>query len=237
MENHSYADVIGNPSAPYLNALAKHGANLTSMYALTHPSQPNYVALFSGSTHGVTDDVCPQTLTGDNIGHQLIARGLSFGAYSEGLPAVGSEVCNAGRYARRHAPWTNFANLHGTVSMPFTQFPTDFNRLPALSFVVPDVQDDMHDGTVADGDAWLRSHVQPYAAWAATHDSQLVVTWDEDDKSADNHIPTIIVGAGIEARTIATRLTLYSLLRYLEDRFGLVHLANAATAAPLPLAT
>ena len=236
MENHSYSDVIGYAGAPYLNALARQGADLTQMYAITHPSQPNYLALLSGSTHGVTDDVCPQNLDGQTLAQQALAAGIGFSGYSEGLPNTGNETCGEGRYARKHAPWTDFASVPGTASQPLSDFPRDYSRLPGVCFVIPDLRDDMHDGTVSEGDAWLQANLAGYAQWARSHASQLVITWDEDDHSADNHIPTIIVGAGIAASTITTRLTLYSLLRYLEDRFGLAHLAAAASAVPVGLA-
>jgi acid phosphatase len=235
MENHSYADIIGSSSAPYINSLASHGADLTSMFSITHPSQPNYVALFSGDTHGVTSDVCPQLLTGANLGSELRSAGLTFAGYSEDLPNTGNQTCAAGPYARKHVPWTDFPNLPGTVSQPFSDFPTDFAKLPALSFVVPNLDHDMHDGTVAQGDTWLRANLQGYVAWAATHDSQLVITWDEDDHSQNNQIPTVIVGAGVAAQRVGTHVTLYSLLRYLEDRFALPHLGKAATATPISL--
>jgi hypothetical protein len=204
------------------------------MYAITHPSQPNYLALLSGSTQGVTDDVCPQTLSGATLAQQALAAGLGFAGYSEGLPDTGNETCGDGRYARKHAPWTDFPTVPGTASQPFTAFPRDYELLPAVSFVVPNLDHDMHDGTVAEGDAWLRDNLSGYLGWASAHNSQLVVTWDEDDRSADNHIPTIIVGAGVKPQVVTTRLTLYSLLRYLEDRFGLAHLGAAATAATIP---
>jgi acid phosphatase len=235
MENHSYADVIGSAAAPYINSLAHDGADFTSMFAITHPSQPNYVALFSGSTDGVSSDVCPQLLTAANLGTQLRAAGLSFTGYSEGLPNIGNQTCSSGRYARKHAPWTNFPALPGTVSVPFTDFPTNFADLPTLAFVIPNLDHDMHDGTIAQGDSWLKSNLASYAAWATTHDSQLVVTWDEDDHSQNNQIPTLIVGAGIAAQRVGTHLTLYSLLRYLEDRYALPHLGMAATAPPIQL--
>ena len=234
MENHSYSDIIGSSAAPYLNALARSGADFTSMFAITHPSQPNYIALFSGGTRGVTSDVCPQYLSGPNLGTQVRDAGLTFAGYSEGLPNIGNETCSAGGYARKHVPWTNFADLPGTVSQPLSDFPSDFTKLPSLSFVIPNLDHDMHDGTIAEGDAWIRSNLQSYAAWATTHDSQLVITWDEDDRSENNQIPTIIVGAGISAQRVTSRTTSYSLLRYLEDRFGLAHLGAAATALPIP---
>src|SRR5438552_18828138 len=82
-ENHTYSQVIGSSSAPYINALAQQGALFTNSYGITHPSQPNYVALFSGSTQGLTDDSCPQTFSGPDLGGQLLAANLSFTGYSD----------------------------------------------------------------------------------------------------------------------------------------------------------
>ncbi|MCW2496271.1 alkaline phosphatase family protein [Jatrophihabitans sp.] len=234
MENRSYRDIIGDRSAPYLNELARQGLNLTSMFAIRHPSQPNYVALFSGSTRGLTSDVCPQTFGATNLARQLLDAHLSFAGYAEGLPNTANLTCATGRYARKHAPWTNFADLPAQVGQPLTAFPTDYTTLPSVSFVIPNLDHDMHDGTVAQGDTWLRAHLSGYVRWATTHHSQLVVTWDEDDHSESNQIPTFIVGAGIAPTTVTSRLTLYSLLRYLEHRFDLAYLGGAATAATIP---
>ncbi|HEV7206150.1 MAG TPA: alkaline phosphatase family protein [Jatrophihabitans sp.] len=235
MENHSYADVIGSSQAPYINALARHGISLTRMYGITHPSEPNYLALFSGSTHGLRDDRCPLTYSSANLASTLRARRYSFVGYSEGLPSVGSTICNYGAYARRHAPWTDFTNLPGYVNRPLSTMPSDYSRLATVSFVVPNVNHDMHDGTVRQGDAWLQQHLDAYYRWARTHNSLLVVTWDEDDHSASNQIPTVIVGAGVAVKRPSVHVDHYGLLRALEDTYGLPRLGYSASAAPVPL--
>jgi phosphatidylinositol-3-phosphatase len=235
-ENHSFGDIIGNADAPYINQLARSGRSLTQMYAITHPSEPNYLALFSGSTQGVTDDSCPHTFGGSNLAHELLAHGRTFVAYSEGLPAPGSGVCTEGSYARKHAPWTNFSNLPATqVGRPFSDFPSDYAKLPTVSFVIPNLDDDMHDGTIAQADAWLKAHLSSYTAWARSHHSQLIVTWDEDDGSASNHVPTIITGAGVRPGASAAHETLYSLLRLVEQDYGLPLLGGAARAPTIAL--
>jgi phosphatidylinositol-3-phosphatase len=234
MENHAYSEVIGSSAAPVLNQLGHEGAVFTHSYAITHPSEPNYLALFSGSTHGVTDDSCPVELTAPNIAADLIAAGKSFGGYAEDLPTVGSTVCSAGEYARKHVPWTDFRNVPGSVSMPFTSFPaTDFGRLPTVSFVIPNLCDDMHDCSVATGDAWLRAHLSSYASWAMKHDSLLIITWDEDDGSQSNQIPTIFVGQQVRPGRYAERITHYSVLATLEAAYGLRRDGNAASAVPI----
>ena len=123
MENHSYAEIIGNPAAPFINQLASRGALFTRSYAVTHPSEPNYLALFSGSTQGVADDSCPHSFAAPNLAASLIAAGSSFAGYAEDLPGTGSPACSQGEYARKHVPWTNFSNVPASVSQPFTRWP------------------------------------------------------------------------------------------------------------------
>ena len=234
MENHAYSEVIGSSAAPFLNQLAREGAVFTHSYAITHPSEPNYLALFSGSTHGVTDDNCPVELTAPNLAADLIAAGKTFAGYSEDLPSVGSAVCSAGEYARNHVPWADFRNVPGSVNMPFASFPaTEFGRLPAVSFVIPNLCDDMHDCSVATGDTWLRAHLSDYASWAMAHDSLLIITWDEDDGSQSNQIPTIFAGQQVRPGRYAERITHYSVLATLEAAYGLPRDGEAANATPI----
>jgi acid phosphatase len=229
-ENHGYQDVI---TAPYIASLAAQGASFTQSFAVTHPSQPNYLALFSGDTQAVGDDSCPHTFSADNLGHQLSAAGLTFAGYSEDLPRVGFTGCSAGDYARKHAPWVNFSDVPASANKPLSAFPSDFSNLPTLSFVVPNLVDDMHSGSIAAGDSWLRQHIDPYARWATTHNSLLIVTWDEDDYSGDNQIATIVVGAEVKPGQYAQRITHYAVLRTLEVIFGLAPLGSAASAQPI----
>lgn len=231
-ENHGYAQIIGNPDAPWVNALAKRGMLFTQSYGVTHPSQPNYLALFSGSTQGVGDDACPLTLAGPNLAAALQARGLAFVAYSEGLPGAGSTVCTSGGYRRKHNPSANWPDLGATL-LPFSAFPQDFSRLPAVSLVVPDQDNDMHDGSVAQGDAWLRANIEAYAEWARAHNSLLIVTWDEDDGAGDNRIATIFVGAMVKSGSSAQRIDHYSILRTIEEMYGLAHAGASARARPV----
>jgi acid phosphatase len=234
MENHAYSEVIGNPAAPFLNQLAREAAVFTHSYAITHPSEPNYLALFSGSTHGVIDDSCPVELSAPNLAADLIAAGKTFGGYAEDLPGTGSQVCSAAEYARKHVPWADFRNVPRSVSMPFSSFPaTDFARLPTVSFVIPNLCHDMHDCSVATGDAWLRTHLSGYAAWAMTHDSLLIITWDEDDGSQSDQIPTIFAGQQVRPGRYAERITHYSVLAALEAAYGLPRDGNAATSTPI----
>jgi hypothetical protein len=232
-ENHQQPQVIGSPSAPYINSLAQTGANFTQSFGVTHPSQPNYIAQFSGSTQGITNDSCPHTLTANNLGKQLVDGGLTFAGYSEGLPATGSTVCTSGRYARKHAPWVNFSNLASSTGKAFTAFPADFASLPTVSYVIPDLCNDMHDCSVSTGDTWLRNNIKAYADWAKTHNSLLIVDFDEDDFTTTNRIPTVFYGQHVKTGNYAERITHYSVLRTVEDMFGLAHLGNAGSATSI----
>jgi phosphatidylinositol-3-phosphatase len=227
-ENHSYSEIIGNSQAPYINTLASEGALFTSSYAVAHPSEPNYLAIFSGSTHGVTSDACPLTFNTANLGYELIASGKTFTGYSEGLPSVGSKVCTSGEYARKHVPWTDFTDLAPTVNQPFSAFPTNYANLPMISFVIPDLLDDMHDGTIQQGDTWLEHNLSGYVNWAKTNNSLLIITWDEDDGSAGNRIPTIFVGPMVKPGKYSEKIYHYSVLRTLEAMYGVPYLGKAA---------
>jgi acid phosphatase len=232
-ENHSFADIIGNSAAPYLNSLAAQGALFTNSTAITHPSEPNYIALFSGSTQGVTDDSCPHTFSADNLGAQLAAAGHSFAGYSEDLPSSGFLGCTAGNYVRRHSPWTNFSSVPASASLPLSAFPRDYNSLPTVSFVIPTVANDMHDGTVSAADTWLRNNLDGYAQWAKTHNSLLIVTWDEDDTHTGNHIATIFAGASVKPGSYSEAINHYRLLRTIEEAYGLPPLGQAAMTPPI----
>ncbi|MEZ0067989.1 hypothetical protein ABIA32_004013 [Streptacidiphilus sp. MAP12-20] len=235
-ENHSYGDIIGSADAPYLNSLAAAGASFTASYAVAHPSEPNYLALFSGWTQGVTDDSCPHSFPGPTLGSELPAAKLTFAGYSESMPSPGYAGCTAGDYARKHNPWANFPALPASVNRTWSAFPADaagFASLPTLSFVVPNLQHDMHDGSVREGDDWLHAHLSAYAAWAQAHNSLLVVTWDEDDNSASNQIPTIVLGAGVRPGTYAEPLDHYRVLRTLLALYGLPPIGESANRAPV----
>ena len=233
-ENHSYGQVIGNSAAPYINSLASGGALFTRSFAITHPSEPNYLALFSGSTHGLLSDSCPHSYTTQNLGSQLIGAGLSFRGYSESMPSDGYTGCSNGSYARKHNPWVNFAgNVPAADNLTLSSFPTSYSSLPTVSFVIPNLDNDMHDGSVATGDSWLQAHLDGYAQWAETHNSLLIVTWDEDDNSATNQIPTVFYGQPVKTGRYSERVTHYGVLRTLEDAYGLPTVGSSATASPI----
>lgn len=219
-ENKSFSQIIGSRDAPYINTLAQRGMLFTQSYGITHPSQPNYLALFSGSLHGISSNDCPLALQGDNLGGVLIAKGLSFISYADSMPEAGYAGCMVGAYRRKHNPAANWKELTA-FNQPFTAFPQDFTQLPTVALVVPDQLNDMHDGSIAQGDAWLAQNLERYAQWALTHNSLLIVTWDEDNGSEANRSATIFVGEMVKPGKSAQRINHYTVLRMLSEMYDL----------------
>jgi phosphatidylinositol-3-phosphatase len=255
-ENKDYDQIIGNPAAPFLNRLAAAGTTLDRMFGEEHPSQGNYFWLFAGSDMnvGFHDDVPAARLVAPNLGARLIEKGLGFKAYAEGLPASGSVVAYAPAgcffsclYGRKHAPWVSFANIPAASNLPFADFPGDYGALPTVAFVVPDLDDDMHNGrparSIPAGDRWLEQYLGGYYRWALGHNGLLIVTFDENDdrtgyrgltdpatapdggqrsRDLQNRIPTILAGAHVNrGYRDPTPLTHVNLLRTIEAAYGL----------------
>jgi len=232
-ENHGYSQIIGSPQAPYINSLASTGALFTNSFAVTHPSQPNYLDLFSGWNQGVTDDSCPHTFYSASLESELIAVGKTFTGYAEGLPAVGSKTCSSGYYVRKHAPWTDFSKDLSKDDQPFSNFPTTYSKLPTVAWVIPNLEDDMHNGTIQQGDSWLQNHLLAYATWARNNNSLLIVTFDEDQGTTTNHIATIFVGPMVKPGKYSEKINHFNVLRTIEDMYGLPHLGKSAGATPI----
>jgi hypothetical protein len=244
-ENHSYSDIIGSASAPYINSLAGQGALFTQSYGVRHPSQPNYLALFSGSTQGVTDDAVHPKFTAPNLYTGLASVGRSAAIYSQSMPSDGYDGKSSGDYMRKHNPFTQFTNVPETQNLVFntTHFPTaagtDYSFLPAVSFVIPDEKHDMHDSlgsaaaTISSGDTWLQANLSSYVAWADDHNGLLIVTFDEDDSSSANRIPTLFYGPSVRQGVYAETIDHYNVLRTIEDMYSAPHAGAAASAAPI----
>lgn len=232
-ENTAFPDVVGNKAAPYINQLAEQGALMEESYALTHPSLPNYLALFSGSTQGVRDDACRHKFRGPNLAEALQKAGLSFAIFSEDLPKAGSRTCGHGGYRKKHNPVAYFTDLSPGVNRPLGDFPSDFSRLPTVAFVVPTVDNDMHDGSITRADSWLREHLDPYVQWAKDHNSLLVVTWDEDDTHQKNHIVTLFAGAGVRAGRYKQHIDHYDVLSTLAAFYGIPAPGEAGGRKPI----
>lgn len=293
MENHSSGQIIGSSAAPNINALAAAGASIVNAaadpaavisgsHALRHPSQPNYLELFSGNYQGVLQDGRPGTsseplslplpFNTPNLAASLIASGLTFATYSESLPSVGFDGDSystdpaKSQYERKHNPVANWqaadapVNHHVPLScnQPFSAFPANaagYAALPTVAFVVPNQQNDMHDGSIAQGDAWLKTNIlDGYYQWAKTHNSLLIVTFDEDaTNTLTNQIATIFAGALVkpgnytetninppDARSpdgfitpTGTAMNHYNLLRTTEEMFGLAPLGGSVNTPPI----
>jgi acid phosphatase len=208
--------------------------SFTNAHAETHPSQPNYLALFSGDTQGITDDECLPRLPAPNLGAQLLAAGRTFVGYSEDLPEVGFTGCRSGDYAQKHSPWTAFTTVPPEANQPFSAWPTDYNQLPTVAFVTPNLCNDMHDCDVATGDHWLADKLSGYAAWARDHRSILIVTFDESDSTVgSNRIVTLVNGAMVRPGRDGEFVDHYRLLRTIEAMYGLAPLGRAADTTPI----
>ena len=240
MENHSYDEVR---TQTYTASLIQNGTSFSDSHGVTHPSQPNYLALWSGSTQGVTGDQCPapgQPFSGENLGHACEAAGLTWKAYSEDLPSAGSTDCtaNSSLYTRKHDPWTDFTNVDHTNEVPFSQLAADEagGTLPDLAFVIPNNCDNSHNSgcSVAAGDTWLSRNV-PAMLDAVGARGMVVLTWDEDDFTASNHILTVFQGVLVKGgANVSTRhVTHYTVLRTICDVLGLQPFGAAALESPL----
>lgn len=216
LENHSFNQIFERGDAPYLRRLAKGGAVFTNAYGVRHPSQPNYFALFSGSTQGVGDDN-RHDFDAPNLAASIAAAGKSFAGYIE----AGSP--------RKHNPWQSFAGAAAT-ERPLSAFPRRLDRLPSVAFVIPNLMHDMHDGTVEQADTWLEAHLGGYAQWAKGHSSLLIVTFDESDDAADQRILTLLYGAGIRPGQYAQKIDHYAVLRTIEAIEDLRPLGQSAGA-------
>ncbi|MGP6157732.1 MAG: alkaline phosphatase family protein [Vulcanimicrobiaceae bacterium] len=232
-ENHTFAQIVGNRRAPFINALAREGAVFSDAHGVTHPSLPNYFALFSGLTNDNGDD-CPATgipADAPNLASELLAAHLTFAGYAESLPEPGWTGCWAGSYARKHVPWVHFSNVPRRLSLPFRDFPP-LDRLPTVAFVIPNVDHDMHDGSVEAADAWLSKELGPLVAWSRRNDTLIVLTMDEGYDEA-NDIPTFFVGPMVKPGRYAERIDHYNVLRTLEDAYRLTPTGNSARVAPI----
>ena len=237
LENKARRQVLGNPDAPAFNAFARQGAVLTAYRGVTRPSLPNYLALVSGSTHGISSDCTSCTVGGRSLADTLEARKLTWRAYAEGLPRVGWTGPARGRYAKKHVPFLYFrrvlerpARLRRIV--PLAQLSRDraAGRLPNFALVVPDLCHDMHDCTVATGDAWLKRFLPPLLKLPGT---AVFVVFDESG-TADPGVPALALGSLVRAHSyFMSAMSHYGLLRTIEEGFGLPLLGRSARATPV----
>ena len=242
LENKEYGDVIGNDRAPYFNKLARSSALATSFFAITHPSLPNYLAMLSGKHYRIGN--CTDCHFDDRtIVDQLEEAHISWKAYIEGFPGRCSAVASDGRYAKKHNPFVYFDRIISDPArcakiVPTTRLATDIRKseLPRFVWITPDMCNDSHDCPFETADSYL-ARVVPSLVDALGSHGVLIVTFDEGRTkagccklAAGGHIATIVTGPGAKPGSYPRPLDLYSVTRFIEDRWGLERLGDAACA-------
>ena len=159
-ENHSYSEVIGSSARPNFNSLAAQFGLATQYFAVAHPSIPNYLMLTTGLTESF-DDSFSGTISDDNVVRELVKAGKTWKCYAESIPAPGYLGADSGLYVRRHNPFSYLSDVQNSIAraaniVPFTQDLAN-NASPQYSFIAPNVDDDAHNGSLAQADAWLRA--------------------------------------------------------------------------------
>jgi hypothetical protein len=249
MENHSYSTIIGSAQAPYINKLAAQCGLATNYHNISHPSLPNYVGATSGLGYAALQKFkpdCNPSAGCSTSAASIFGQGETWKAYEQSMPSNCDPV-NAGEYAVRHNPPPYFSTLAGcsTFDVPYSQLAADLaaGSLPAFSFVTPNVIDDMHDGTIADGDHWLAANLPTILNSAEYRDGSTAVflTWDEGEggtaqKCATNttdvgcHVATIVISPSTKPGTRSGKLfNHYSLLGTAEQLLGLPKLGLASS--------
>ena len=245
-ENESNDAIIGNPSAPYINKLAATYSRASDYYAVSHPSLPNYIALTSGTTAGITSDCNPPggscLANVPNIADRLDQSGVSWKEYAESMPQP-CDPNDTSLYAVKHNPFMYYPDIADNAALcdsrvvPFSQFAGDLrsaSSLPSYVFITPNLCDDMHNCSIASGDSWLAEYAPKILDSPAftTQHSLLVVAWDEGN-SADNNVAIIFAGPAAKAHYVSNVIySHYSLLHTIENNWGLKPLTqNDMTAS------
>ncbi len=230
MENKSPAQAL---TGPFTASLAARYGVAGNYRAITHPSVPNYLALTSGSTWGVTDDSY-HSLPKKDIGSQLTAAGITWRAYMQGFQSGGC-LTSPLPYDPGHNPFAFYGGGCPANVVPMTMLSADLaGAAPTFAWLGPDLCNDEHNCSVSVGDAWLRQavgDVMGSPAWV--NHSVLFVTWDEDDGSGDNHVLTLVIAPGLGHRVSQVAYDHYSLLASVEHLLGLGRLGQAVSASPM----
>jgi hypothetical protein len=242
-ENNERSSVLGSGAAPTFDALGRRYAVLDRYRAVAHPSLPNYLALVSGSTHGIATDCTDCVVHARSLADSLERAHRSWKTYAEGLPRPGFTGAFAGRYAKKHDPFLYFADVAASPArrarvVPLTAFTRDLARdaLPDFALVVPDLCHDMHDCAVATGDAWLRTFTRPLLASPSIAGSVVFVVFDEGTSSAGGggEVAALALGPDVRHGARFTGATShYGLLRTIEDAWRLPRLGRSAAAQPI----
>ena len=242
-ENHSFSDVIGNSSMPYINGLASQYSMGTQYFADAHPSIPNYFMLTAGQPESL-NNAFTGTVTDDNLVRELIKANKTWRTYPESLPSVGYTGGDVYPYFKHHDPFVYLSDVVGTAQannvVPFSQFSSDLgsDSLPDFSFIVPNVLDDAHDGTLAAADQWLSAHIDPLIKSSAFQSGGvLIIVFDEAEDADLSHgggqVPFIIVGPQIKSGYRSSHLYQHqSTLRLVLSTLGINSFPGAAASAP-----
>jgi len=229
MENRSLSQAL---AGRYTLALAHHYAYATNYHGVTHPSLPNYLAMTSGSTWGITDDGW-HPLPAGGLGRQLASAGITWRAYMEGM----SNGCyrSGYPYALKHNPFAYYGGACPANVVPFTGFAHDMaGDVPRFVWITPGLCNDGHDCSTAVADAYLaRTVPQILATTAWQQGGVLFITWDEGEDSY-NSVLTLVIQPGGQPSSSAVAYNHYSLLAAIEDRLGVPRLGHAAKASPMP---
>jgi phosphatidylinositol-3-phosphatase len=246
-ENHGYSSVIGSSSMPYLNQLAKQYGLATQYYADTHPSIGNYFMFTTGQII-TNDDGYTSTVNADNLVRHIVSAGKTWKSYAEDLPGVGYTGGDQGAYSEHHNPFSYFSDVRGSSTqkqnlVPFTQFASDLGtgKLPDFSFVIANLNDDAHDGSLGAADSWLQQNIAPVLTSPQFQNGSglLIIVFDEAEDSDSNHGGgrVAMVVAGPSAKTGFTSSTLYqheNLLKTITTYMGIDgNIGAAGTANPM----
>jgi len=242
-ENHEYGEIIGNASAPYFNALAKSYGLGTNYDGVMHPSLPNYMALTGGKTV-FTSDCQGCTTTAANIADQVEQSGRTWRAYMETMPAP-CTTSDSGTYAQKHNPFVHYTDIVGNRTrcdanvIPKTPLLGQLSTgdIADYTWITPNLCNDMHDCSIATGDAWLKKYVTAILAspaWDAN--SVIFVVFDEGTSSTGGggRVPLIVVSPRTRPGTkVSTSYNHYNLLATIEQAWKLPWLGHAAGAAAM----
>lgn len=242
-ENHSYSEVIGNSAMPYLNGLASKFGLATQYFANVHPSIGNYFMLTTGQIEKI-DDSFSGIITDDNVVRELVNANKTWRSYAENLPAIGYLGPDSYPYLKHHNPFTYFSDVIGTPQaanvVPFSQFSSDLaaGTLPDFSFIIPNVLNDAHDGSLATADQWLQTNIDPLVTNPVLQSSGvLIILFDESEfTDLDNgggHVAMVIVGPQVKPGVqSATMFQHQSTLRLVLSTLGVSSFPGASASAP-----
>jgi acid phosphatase len=246
LENHSESDALAG--MPYLRSQAERYGVATNSYAVTHPSLPNYLAIAGGSTFGVEDDRPPAAhpLAGQSVFGQVLAAGGAAKTYAEAMPE-NCATSAAGRYAVKHNPWPYFADAKERAACRQYDVPSGTpesgalrddvlaGELPTFSMLIPDLCNDAHNCSLQTADGWLQDWLTAITAGPDFEAGRLlvVITFDEDDHDARNHILTVFLHPALDHVTIEPRFDQYAVSGLVSRLVGAPPLREAASATDL----